>query len=391
MTRPPQVAERRAHIALLVETSLASGRDILTGISRYVRENATWSLYHEAHGLTDALPSWLKAWRGDGIIARVQNPEMAEVIRSTGAPVVDVLGVASGTAFPLVHVNNRAIGQLAAQHLRDRGLRRFGYFGLRNENWSQERFDAFRQAVSDLDPEISLWESSRDHESRLPWDERVDSIAHWVRSLPKPSGIFLGSDQAGPQLLEACRRAGVRVPDQLAVLGVDNDEPLCEVCSPSLSSIDANHQAVGYEAAALLADLLKGARPPNLPITVKPRLIVPRMSTDMLAVEDPAITAALRFIRDRGHEGIQVTDVAREVGLSRSVLQRRFRALLKRSVHQEILGAKIKRAEQLLLKSRLPLATVAIRAGFNHLEYMGAVLKARTGATPAELRNKRRR
>ena len=384
-------ADERPHIALLVETSLASGRDILAGISRYVREHAPWSLYHEAHGLTDSPPSWLKVWRGDGIIARVQSTEMAEVIRSTEAPVVDVLGVAGDATFPLVHVDNRAIGRMAAEHFRERGLRRFGYFGLKEENWSSERFEGFRDAVADLTPEVALWESSRHSDDSMPWESQVDSIAEWAKALQRPSGIFLASDQLGPKLLEACRRANLRVPDQIAVVGVDNDETLCEVCAPPLSSIDANHQAVGYEAAGLLAGLLKGSRAPKHPVLVKPRQIVSRLSTNMLAVDDSAIASALRFIRDRGHEGIQVIDVARHAGLSRSVLQRRFRAMLSRSVHDEILTAKIKRAEQLLLGSRLPLATVAIRAGFNHLEYMGAVLKARTGMTPGEVRNRRRR
>jgi LacI family transcriptional regulator len=316
---------------------------------------------------------------------------MAEVIRSTHAPVIDVLGVARDTAFPLVHVDNRAIGAAAAAHFKERGLRRFGYFGLKDESWSEERCAAFRHAVSDLDSDVASWELSRDGDDNLPWEERVDSIARWVRSLPKPCGVFLGSDQRGPLLLEACRRVSVRVPDQVAVLGVDNDEPLCEVCAPPLSSIDANHQAVGYEAAALLATLLRGGRAPTHAVMIKPRQIVPRLSTDMLAVEDSALAAALRFIRDRGHDGVQVADVARHAGLSRSVLQRRFRTSLKRSVHDEILGAKVKRAEQLLLKSRLPLATIAVRAGFKHAEYMGAVVKAKLGLTPGDLRSRRRR
>ena len=134
----------RPHVALLIETSLASGRDILRGIARYVREHAPWSLYHEAHGLTEAVPSWLNRWRGDGIIARIQTPAMAEAIAGTGIPAIDVLGVIPDLPLPLVHVDNHAIARVAAEHLLERGLRHFGFFGIEGENWSVERWASFK-------------------------------------------------------------------------------------------------------------------------------------------------------------------------------------------------------------------------------------------------------
>jgi LacI family transcriptional regulator len=176
------------------------------------------------------------------------------------------------------------------------------------------------------------------------------------------------------------------VPEHVAVIGVDNDEPLCEVCSPPLSSIEASHIAVGYEAAALLEKLLRGSSAPKRPTLIAPGEVVPRLSTQMLAVNDPAIVLALKMIREQAHEGVHVDAIARHVGVSRSVLQRRFRRELKRSVHQEILGVRIKRARELLIKTNLPLAIVAERAGFKHQEYMGAVFKERFGITPATVR-----
>jgi LacI family transcriptional regulator len=373
-------------VALLVETSLASGRDILQGVTRYLREHQPWSLYHEPHALTDSLPAWLTHWRGDGIIARVQTRRMAEVIRSTGIPVVDVLGVAPDAGFPLVHVDNRAIAELAAQQFVKRGLRNFGYFGLKAENWSQERASAFTRAVLVRTDSVASFEMPRDTVGQRSWERHINSVARWITTLPKPCGVFVCSDQCGPQVLEGCRRARVSVPDEVAVLGVDNDEPLCEVCDPPLSSMDAGHQAVGYAAAELLARLLKGEAAPQSPLLIRPQRVISRLSTEVLAVDDPAVAAALRLIRNRGPGGLSVDDVARHVALSRSVLQRRFRTLLKRTVHDEILAAKIRCAQDLLLKSKLSLAAIAVRAGFKHQEYMGAVLKARLGQTPAELR-----
>jgi LacI family transcriptional regulator len=198
------------------------------------------------------------------------------------------------------------------------------------------------------------------------------------------------SDQRGPQFLEACRRAGVSVPDEVAVLGVDDDEPLCEICNPPLSSVNPAHHRVGYEAARLLARLMAGKAAPREPVFTLPAGVTTRLSTEVFAIEDRPLATALRLIREHCCDGLDVEAIARRTGLSRSVLQRRFRATLKRSVHQEILQARLKRAMDLLAASNLPLADVAERTGFKHQEYLGAVFKARTGQTPAEYRKERR-
>jgi LacI family transcriptional regulator len=373
-------------VALLIETSLASGRDILSGIARYVREHRPWALYHEPHGLEDAAPRWLRRWRGDGIIARIQTPRMARIIAAGGLPTVDVLGVVPGLPFPLVHVDDAAIARVAAEHLIERGFRHFGYFGIANENWSEQRFAGLCAAVASVQAQVSLYELPRDASGVRSWERAQNKLAEWIAALPKPAGVLVCSDQCGPRFLEACRRAGVAVPDEVAIIGVDNDKPLCEVCDPPLSSIDPGHSAVGYQAAAALDELLRGTSAPRTPLRVEPQQAIARLSTDVLTIGDPAITAALKLIREHAHEGLQVEAIARRVGLSRSVLQRRFRTLLRHSVHQEILSAKIKFARELLTKTDLPLASVAERAGFKHQEYLGAVLRKRIGKTAAQIR-----
>jgi LacI family transcriptional regulator len=374
------------HVALLVETSLASGRDILRGIARYVREHQPWSLYHEPSGLEKSVPRWLRGWKGDGIIARIGSRRMARELAATGIPVVDVLGLVPNLRFPLVHVDNGAIGRMAAEHLIERGLRHFGFFGIRAESWSDQRYEGFATAVADVQDTVPIYQLPRDNSGGRSWERAENKLARWIATLPKPVGVLVCSDQRGPQLLAACRRAGAAVPDEVAVIGVDNDEPLCEGSLPPLSSIEAAHTRVGYQAAAVLDGLLRGLAAPRKPLLIEPREIIARPSTDMLAVGDPVIAAALRLIRDNAASGLKVTAIARQVGLSRSVLQRRFRAILKRSVHQEILVARIKRARDLLVRTDLPLAQVAERAGFKHQEYMGAVFRARVGQTPAQLR-----
>ena len=378
--------QRRPHVALLVETSLASGRDILKGIARYVREHEPWSLYHEPRSLEESLPAWLRHWKGDGIIVRVQNWRIARMVEATGIPAVDVLGVAPRSRLPLVHVDDPQIAWMAADHLLERGFHHFGFLGLKGENWSDRRRDYFRQALRSAHRDFSAYEIPRHGVLRLSWERQEDALAEWLAGLPKPVGVMVCSDQLGPQLLEACRRARAEVPDDVAVIGVDNDETLCEVCNPPLSSVNAGHRVLGYQAAALLDGLMKGAKPSVGPILVQPQGVVTRKSTDVLATGDRQIAAALRFIREYACSGITAADVVAQVPVSRSVLQRRFRQELGRSIQEEIINARVKRARQLLAETDLPLIEVAERSGFKHQEYLGAIFKARTGQTPAQYR-----
>lgn len=375
----------RRHVALLVETSLASGRDILRGIARYVREHEPWALYHEPRSLEESAPRWLSRWQGDGAIARIQNRVLAEQVQALGIPVVDVLGVVP-SSFPLVHVNDASIAQVAAEHLLERGFRQFGFFGIGGENWSERRRDAFAAVVRGAGCTFQVYELPRGAADASSWDTVELDLAHWVAGLPKPVGVMVCSDQRGPQFLEACRRANARVPDEVAVIGVDDDEPLCEVCNPSLSSVRAGHAHVGFQAAELLGQLMSGRRQPSQPNLLEPQGVTTRLSTEVLAIEDRKIAEALRLIREHACEGIRIDALAQQAGISRSVLQRRFRNLLHRSLHEEILHTRLRRAQELIAQSDLSLTDIAERTGFKHQEYLGAVFKAQLGKTPAQFR-----
>jgi LacI family transcriptional regulator len=374
------------HVALLVETSLAPGRDILSGIAQYLREHQPWALYHEPHSLADSLPSWLRQWRGDGIIVRAQNREITRAVKATGIPVVDVLGVIPEAGLPLVHVNNPLVAQLAADHLIERGFRHFGFFGIKDENWSEQRRDGFGRALAGRCEPPTVLEVPRPILLRTPWEIQQDVLAKWLGALAKPIGILVASDQLGHHLLEACHRAGIAVPDEVAVVSVDNDETLCEFCNPSLSSVDAGHKAVGYQAAALLQRLMAGELPPAAPVYVEPRGVITRRSSDVLATEDRQVALALKIIREHASEGWSAAEVIAQISVSRSVLQRRFRKETGRSVQEEIINARLKRARELLVESDLSLALVAERSGFKHQEYLGATFKAHFGKTLLEYR-----
>ena len=381
----------RKKVALIVETSLAPGREILRGIASYLREEGPWSIAHEPRTLEQSVPRWLRGWRGDGIIARVQNQRVARAIAAVGVPTIDVLGVVTGLPFPIVHVDDEAIGRVGAEHLLDQGYRRFAFLGIRDENWSNRRALSFARRVGDAGFPCVTHFVSRQTARQESWEDSGPELAAWLIGLSKPTGLMIASDQLGPHTLEACRSNGIVVPDELGVVGVDNDEPLCEVSDPPLSSVWPNHRQVGYEAARLLDALMRDGATPEAPTLLPPKGVHARVSTDSLAVDDRNVAQSLRFIREHACEPIDVDDVVRAVPISRSVLQRLFRDLLGRSMHDEIIRVRLSRARELLQETDLPLIEIAERAGFRHQEYMGAVFRQRLGITPGTLRRRRKR
>jgi LacI family transcriptional regulator len=213
-----------------------------------------------------------------------------------------------------------------------------------------------------------------------------------MRYHPKPLGLMLCYDAIGPAVTQACRQVGVAVPEEVAIIGVDNDDPLCAICDPPLSSVCPNHEEVGYQAAAMLDRMRNGERvAAKTDLLIEPRTVVVRQSTSISAIEDPVISAALKMIREHACSGLQVADVAEGVPVSRSVLQRRFQAALGRSVHDEIVRVQMGKAQELLKDSDLPVRTIAEKAGFKHPEYMAAVFKMRLGMTPGSYRRKHQR
>lgn len=208
----------------------------------------------------------------------------------------------------------------------------------------------------------------------------------WIKRLPKPVGVMACNDMRGQQVLNTCRALGVAVPDEVAVIGVDNDEVLCTLSDPPLSSVVPDTERIGYETATLLDRMMRGGRGPDGQIFIKPKAIITRRSTEVLAVEDRQIAAATRFIREHACEGIDVSDVLRVVPMSRSTLDRRFFALMNCSPKDEILRVRLNRAKQLLAETNLSLPLIAEKLGLEHAEYLSRIFKKRVGLTPSEFR-----
>ncbi len=392
MSKSPRSQPARIpQVAVLVDTSRSYGRDIVRGIRRYVAEHGPWSLYLEPRDLRSRFPHWLKDWPGDGILSRTVDDALLRQLKATKLPVIELRTTVLQHSFPFVGMDNRIVGTRVAEHLRNRGFQRFACYFDTTEAFFVERSELFAQTLRTHGFECSMFKSAGAGKQRLRWDEHQRALSEWLSSLEKPVGVFAVNDQLGFWLLDAARRAGIAVPEEVAVVGAENDNMLCDTASPPLSSLRLRGQAAGYEAARILDEWMSKKRIPKLgeKHLLAPGDIVVRQSSDIVAVEDPRIAAALRFIRQHATEQIDVTRVAREVALSRSVLERRMKALIGRSPGEEINRIRFAAVEKLLTQTDLTLDAIAARCGFTHPQYMAGAFRKRTGMTPGEFRRQR--
>jgi LacI family transcriptional regulator len=374
------------HVALLIETSRSYGRGLLRGVNRYTTQHGPWSVYMELRSLESKAPPWLRGWRGDGILTRTGRQGMADVIRRTGVPAIELRSSRLRHGFPFVGVDNHAMGRTVAEHFLERGFRHFGVYELDTEVYFEERRDDFIRSLRQAGYPCSVFHAPGHREKPAQWEKHQGELGRWVSRLPKPVGIMACTDQLGFWLLDACKRAGVAVPDEAAVVSVENDESLCSMSTPPLSSVDINAERVGYVAAELLARMMAGRGKVPKQTLIPPRGIVTRQSSDVMAVTDEEVAHAVRFIRDRACAGITVGDVVRAVALSRSSLERRMRAALGRSPKAEILRVQLRTIEQLLVETDLSLVAIASRTGFAQPHYVNAVFKRHFGRTPGAFR-----
>lgn len=379
-------AQRR--VALLIESSRAYARELIRGIARFNRERAHWRVEFTPRGLDDPPPTWLKAWKGDGILARINDPRMARALTDKGVPVVDLRRTVRREGIPQVGPDDAAVAQLTLEHLRQRGFRRFGFVGLPpgTHKAMDIRAEHFRRLVEEAGCEHHQL-NVRAVSGGDRWEMLCRQIGRWIKRLDRPCAIMTCNDDLGLQVLDACRRLAIRVPDEVAVAGVGNDVCLCDLALPGLTSVDLNPQKIGYQAAALLDRMMQGKYVSDRETLVAPERIVARMSTDVVATDDPWVARAIVYIRARACEGIQVADVLREVHLSRAALEPRFKQALGRTVHQEIQRVRLARVQELLAVTDMPIKQIAHEAGFAYPEYMMRVFRRATGQTLKQYRN----
>jgi LacI family transcriptional regulator len=380
----------RRTVALFIETSNHFARELLHGIREYTREHEPWAIRFEEHKRGDAPPAWLKRWKGDGVIARLENARIARGILSARLPVVNVSAARPVRGFPSVKTDDEAIARLAAEHFSARGLARFAFTCVRGYRWSELRRDHFVRVLRDRGFGCSVYEEPRVPGKGDPFHRNAKALGRWLRRLPKPVGICACWDGCGAQVLGQCRSLGIHVPEEVAVLGVDNDELLCDLADAPLSSIDPNAYRIGYEAAEMLDRMMRGRHVAPEARLVPPLGIRTRLSSDLLAVDDPEVAAALRFMREQALRGINVEAVLGKVPLSRRVLESRFKKLVGKTPHEYILALRLEKARSLLVETDLTLGAIAERSGFRHAEYMSVAFKRSFAASPSDYRARAR-
>ncbi|HYO11064.1 MAG TPA: substrate-binding domain-containing protein [Tepidisphaeraceae bacterium] len=449
--RPHGPHGKFVRIALVLPTEFAYARDVLHGVVAATRErnlygrskaaaaadpkaaaarergdHGSWQfrVFRGIYTSSTFLGRWFKDWEPDGIICQIQEDQMADFFRGTGKPVVEVFERNGAAQFPRILPDDHATGRMAAEHFLRRGFRHFGYFGDGSMAWVSEREAGFREEIeraftshadADADDDGSgngsgsgsgSGNGNRDAGrgfSLCSFENTNPSVAaalggrshrrqsaamgEWLASLPRPVAVLAANDLWGFELVQAAREAGLHVPDDVAILGVDNDELLCEISHPPLSSIRIGGEQMGQAAVAAMERLLAGrpvaAEQPRVP----PLGVVTRQSSDVLAVDDPEVAAALRHIRGHAFEGLSVKQLLDAVAVNRRTLERRFVKVLGHTPLEEIRRVRLERVKA-LLQTDLPIHEVAARAGFASPEYLATSFLQSTGMTPSDYRRK---
>ena len=378
-------------VALLIETARGYGRGLLRGIVRYAHVHGPWAFYVTPGDSVQSLPK-MQQWGGTGIIARLETPQIVQAVLKTALPTIalDLSDAQLRSDSPLrrfseIRSDSPGAARMVAEHLLERHFRHYAYVGIPDRVWSQRREEGFCRRIEEAGFAVRVYQPPR-RKSRRAWDQEQPLLADWLRRIPKPAGLMVCNDNRGREVLEACRTAGVRVPDNLAVVGVNNDELLCEVADPPLSSVGLNAEQGGYRAAALLDKMMRGRirRPQRL--VVEPLRVVLRRSSDILALDNLEVAAALRFIHFHAGQPICTEHVVKHVQLSRRALEIRFHKSLGHTIHDAIQRARLERATRLLLETNLPIPKVAEASGYSTPSYLIQVFRQQIGMTPARYR-----
>lgn len=379
-------------IGLLIESSRASGRDLLCGVAKCAHHYGPWALYWEPGGLEKAWPR-LKALEMDGIILR--DVDKLEEVAALGIPAV-VIGHSKTEIPNMVNVvtDSPAVGRIGAEHLLKCGFKHFAFCGygsaeswdLPRESfaWSSLRQISFTQGINSAGFQV------HDYTTLSPtsptWRKEHQRMAAWLQSLPKPVGVMACNDDCGRHVIEACKLANLAVPDVVGVLGADNDEVVCGLSDPPMSSVAIHFERAGFDAALVLFRLLRRKKAVPMKIMVHASHVIARRSTDITAAVNPHVTKALQFIRDHARENVMVSEVSRAAGLSRRALEIRFRQEIGCSIREHVRRIRTDQIVRLLVETDLPIGQIAHSLGFADVQHFARYFRAGKHTSPRAFR-----
>lgn len=383
------MAESFIRIGLVIEHSLAFHRRILRGIRTFATNRSDWvftPIAANSHALRLVQPL-----RCHGYIAHIFHEELAEALRKLRRPVVNVSGVLPDLPFPRVITDHAEVGRQAARHLLSSGIRHLAFVGYHSHEFSTERERGLREIAEEATVDVHHF-YERDHRVKEPtgvWRWNAP-LLNWLSGLPKPVGILASHDTQGAQVVEYCHQLGLTVPDQVAIVGADDDDLLCEMARPTLSSVRLPAERIGFEAARILDEWLQGRKPIEKTLVLAPGDVMVRQSSNLQAVPDPYVAAAVRFIHEQSHQVFTVQDILKAVPIARRSLERRFRKWLQRSILQEIRRSHVERAKTLLVSTDLSMAEIADRSGLTDSRQFSITFRQLTGMTPSQFRRQMR-
>ncbi len=390
-------------VVLVIEAGTSYGRGLLKGISEYARIADNWQIYRDFPEANFYLePNFysepeqyiksrvkrqrlerFRRWGIDGIITR--DPR---TIISQGISCIIAVHIEKGLpGSPVITPDNKKIAKLAVEHFLERGFTNFAFCGFKNVYGSLQREYWFRQILKEKGYELIEYFQPEKLNFRFPEDE-LPSLGKWLKSLPKNTALFSCNDDRVQYIVEAARHEAIKIPEDLALLSVDNDELICDLADPPVSSIELDCRKAGYEAAKMLDMMMNGKKPQTEKIVVDPMYAVARKSTDIFAIKDQDVASALEFIRNNSRKSITVSDIMEKVPVSRRVLERRFRLLLNRSILDEIKRVRTRQVQMMLCDTDLTLNQIASRLDFSSSKHVCRLFKQLNNISPIEYRKK---
>lgn len=377
---------RPLQIGLQAPLNYAYGRNLVEGVQVFATEHAHWDLWWDQKNDVD----FVKTHPIDGLITVIHDGDVLEAYKKLDLPIVVTTGIVAEGQFPLVTVDNRACGRIAADYFIDMGFEHLTYFSGLPKDLDGRRL-GFVERIHRRGESVMFHESVSPAVIRYEAAvQRQRAMMRLLKRLPKPLAVFAADDPIAVEVIVACHRCGLSVPEQVAVMGVDNDELACGLCQPPLSSIDHAAHEVGFHAARMLHRILNGEDVGLTPIVIDPLGVVERPSTQTLATTDSDLKLALRIIHEQACDPTTAAEVVQQVSVSRTALEKRFHKNLGRSIHQEIVRVRLEAVKRLLRSSELPMPDIAARCGFSSASQVSHIFRREIGLTPSMYRQNRR-
>jgi LacI family transcriptional regulator len=390
-------------VLLVIEASGSYGRGLLRGVANYSRLHGPWSFFRDFPEPNFYLEPGFYSETGNSISPKKKNKRAKRfekldidgiitrdprAITGKSAPSIAAVHLKLGlNDVPSIIPNNKMIGKMAAEHFLDRGFREFAFCGFENVYWSDQRFLCFSKFLRERGYEVSRYVPESNKRFRFREDE-LPSLANWLNTLAANTGLLVCNDNRAQQVMDACRVGDIRVPQDIAVLSIDNDELVCDLADPPISSIELNAEQAGYEAAETLDRMMNGERFENYRIEVKPVRVVTRRSSDILSISDPDVLDALYYIRNNSKRAVSVDDVVEEVAVSRRVLERKFRNILSRSILDEIRLARAREIQVLLTTTNMSIMQIAAELDFSTSKQICRLFKKEYKISPMSYRKR---